>query len=111
MMMKTEHRRSSDAGWRRFLTAELSATVLVSVFIAGGIWVSLSEDMIQARVDINKHAVDFTDLSVHVTRMDSDIRLIAADAVRNKEVAQEIKDELKDQRADIKEILIAVTQK
>ena len=103
-----ESRRSGDSGWRKFITVELTTTLLIGMFVAGGIWVSLSGDVIRAQAAINRHTLEYLDISLQVSTMDKDILLIAADIMHNKETSQEIKSELKEQRKDIKEILRVV---
>jgi peptidoglycan hydrolase CwlO-like protein len=103
-----QRRRSSDVGWRKYVTVELTMSIIVAAFIAGGIWVNLNEDMTEAQSSINRHSIELLNLSVEVTGIESDIRLMAADSSRNKEVQEEIKGDLAVIDKDIKEILRVV---
>ena len=106
--MEERNRRISDTGWRRFITVELVTTVLVGFFLAGGVWVTLSEDLIRAQAAINKHSLEYIDISHHVTRLDKDIALIALETSQNTEISKDIKSNQKDIQKDIKEILRVV---
>ena len=103
-----EKRRATDTGWRKFITLELTITMLAATFVAGGIWVTLSEDIIEAQSSINHHNIELLSLSVRTTGAESDIRLLSAEAARNKESQKEIKNDLSVIDKDIKEILRVV---
>lgn len=87
------------------MTLELTMTMMAAMFVAGGIWVSLSEDIMKAQSGLNRHTIELLNLSVRTTGIESDMRLLAADAARNKESQKEIKADLSVIDKDIKEIL------
>lgn len=105
-MMDKEHcRRASDLGWRKFITVELMIAVFAGTFVAGGVWISLKSDVVNAHSKINAHAIAIIDITEDVESVTTDIMLIARDVSHNKESSDEIKTDLKEQRKDIKEIL------
>ena len=75
------------------------------VFVAGGIWVTLSSDISYAQSSTAQNSIKLQNLARQVASIDTDLRVIAADAEHNKDTADEIKADLKEQRTDIKEIL------
>ena len=103
--MNTERRRSTDVGWQKFLTVKILMGVGAIVFVAGGIWVTLSADISYAQSSTADNTIKLQSLSRQVASIDIDLRVIAADAEHNKDTADEIKADLKEQRTDIKEIL------
>ena len=96
-------RRSTDVGWQKFITVEI--LMGIGAFVAGGIWVTLSSDISYAQKSTSQNSLKLQILSQQVASIDSDLRVIAADAEHNKDTADEIKTDLKEQRTDIKEIL------
>tara|TARA_R110000796_G_scaffold73351_8_gene165062 strand:- start:640 stop:972 length:333 start_codon:yes stop_codon:yes gene_type:complete len=98
-------RRSTDVGWQKFITVEILMGIGAVVFVAGGIWVTLSSDISYAQKSTSQNSLKLQILSQQVASIDSDLRVIAADAEHNKDTADEIKTDLKEQRTDIKEIL------
>jgi peptidoglycan hydrolase CwlO-like protein len=73
--------------------------------VAGGIWVTLSSDISYAQSSTAQNSIKLQNLARQVASIDTDLRVIAADAEHNKDTADEIKADLKEQRTDIKEIL------
>ena len=51
--MTTEKRRSTDVGWQKFITVEILMGIGAVVFVAGGIWVTLSSDISYAQSSKN----------------------------------------------------------
>ena len=92
-------------------TVESSLSVMAAFFIAGGIWVSLSEDIIRAQTSINRHALELIDLSRDLNSIESDIRLLAANTAHNQESSKEIKADLAVIDSDIKEILQVINSR
>ena len=103
--MTTEKRRSTDVGWQKFITVEILMGIGAVVFVAGGIWVTLSSDISYAQSSTAQNSIKLQNLARQVASIDTDLRVIAADAEHNKDTADEIKADLKEQRTDIKEIL------
>ena len=103
--MTTEKRRSTDVGWQKFITVEILMGIGAIVFVAGGIWVTLSSDISYAQSSTAQNSIKLQNLARQVASIDTDLRAIAADAEHNKDTADEIKADLKEQRTDIKEIL------
>jgi|TARA_R110002167_G_scaffold293727_1_gene498366 peptidoglycan hydrolase CwlO-like protein len=103
--MTTERRRSTDVGWQKFITVEVLMGIGAVVFVAGGIWVTLSSDISYAQSSTAQNSIKLQNLARQVASIDTDLRVIAADAEHNKDTADEIKADLKEQRTDIKEIL------
>jgi peptidoglycan hydrolase CwlO-like protein len=103
--MTTEKRRSTDVGWQKFITVEILMGIGAIVFVAGGIWVTLSSDISYAQSSTAQNSIKLQNLARQVASIDTDLRVIAADAEHNKDTADEIKADLKEQRTDIKEIL------
>ena len=103
--MTTERRRSTDVGWQKFITVEILMGIGAIVFVAGGIWVTLSSDISYAQSSTAQNSIKLQNLARQVASIDTDLRVIAADAEHNKDTADEIKADLKEQRTDIKEIL------
>jgi len=103
--MTTEKRRSTDVGWQKFITVEILMGIGAMVFVAGGIWVTLSSDISYAQSSTAQNSIKLQNLARQVASIDTDLRVIAADAEHNKDTADEIKADLKEQRTDIKEIL------
>lgn len=103
--MTTEKRRSTDVGWQKFITVEILMGIGAMVFVAGGIWVTLSSDISYAQSSTAENTIKLQNLARQVASIDTDLRVIAADAEHNKDTADEIKADLKEQRTDIKEIL------
>ena len=100
-----QRRRSTDVGWQKFLTVEILMGIFAMVFVAGGIWVTLSADISYAQSSTAENTVKLQNLARQVTGLDVDLRIISANAEHNADTADEIKADLKEQRADIKEIL------
>jgi peptidoglycan hydrolase CwlO-like protein len=109
--MNKERRRSTDVGWQKFLTVEILMGIFAMVFVAGGIWVTLSSDISYAQSSTAENTVKLQNLARQVASIDTDLRIIAADAEHNKDTADEIKADLKEQRTDIKEILRILGQR
>ena len=103
--MTTEKRRSTDVGWQKFITVEILMGIGAIVFVAGGIGVTLSSDISYAQSSTAQNSIKLQNLARQVASIDTDLRVIAADAEHNKDTADEIKADLKEQRTDIKEIL------
>jgi|TARA_R110000868_G_scaffold30147_1_gene111880 peptidoglycan hydrolase CwlO-like protein len=103
--MTREKRRSTDVGWQKFITVEILMGIGAIVFVAGGIWVTLSSDISYAQSSTAQNSIKLQNLARQVASIDTDLRVIAADAEHNKDTADEIKADLKEQRTDIKEIL------
>tara|TARA_R110000822_G_scaffold125035_2_gene259587 strand:- start:667 stop:996 length:330 start_codon:yes stop_codon:yes gene_type:complete len=103
--MSELRRRSTDVGWQKFITVDILMGIGAIVFVAGGIWVTLSSDISYAQTVSAENAIKLQNLAQQVASIDSDLRVIAADAEHNKDTADEIKADLKEQRTDIKEIL------
>jgi len=103
--MTTEKRRSTVVGWQKFITVEILMGIGAVVFVAGGIWVTLSSDISYAQSSTAQNSIKLQNLARQVASIDTDLRVIAADAEHNKDTADEIKADLKEQRTDIKEIL------
>ena len=103
--MTTEKRRSTDVGWQKLITVEILMGIGAIVFVAGGIWVTLSSDISYAQSSTAQNSIKLQNLARQVASIDTDLRVIAADAEHNKDTADEIKADLKEQRTDIKEIL------
>lgn len=100
-----EKRRSTDVGWQKFLTVEILMGIGGVIFMAGGIWVTLSADISLAQNSTAQNAIKLQALAAQVSSIDTDLKIIATDAEHNKDTADEIKADLKEQRTDIKEIL------
>ena len=109
--MTTEKRRSTDVGWQKFITVEILMGIGGIIFIAGGIWVTLSADISMAQNSTFENSIKLQNLARQVASIDTDLRVIAADAEHNKDTADEIKADLKEQRTDIKEILRILGQR
>lgn len=99
------NRRATDVGWRKYVTIELTVSMLVAMFVAGGVWVSLNSDIVHAHKKIDIHAVEMGSLTQSVILLQLDMGVVARDASYNKETSEEIKSDLKEQRKDIKDIL------
>jgi len=104
-MYSENRRRSTDVGWKKFLTVELMGATVAAVFVAGGTFVTLSADVARAQVSTQENTIKLQNLARQVASIDTDIRLIAADANHNKDTLDEVKEDIKEQRTDIKEIL------
>lgn len=100
-----QRRRSTDVGWQKFLTVEILMGIFAMVFVAGGIWVTLSADISYAQSSTAENTVKLQNLARQVASLDVDLRIISANAEHNADTSDEIKADLKEQRADIKEIL------
>ena len=103
--MSELRRRSTDVGWQKFITVDILMGIGAIVFVAGGIWVTLSSDISYAQSSTAQNSIKLQNLARQVASIDTDLRVIAADAEHNKDTADEIKADLKEQRTDIKEIL------
>lgn len=104
-MVEKNCRRASDMGWRKYITVELLLAAFAGTFVAGGVWISLKGDVVDAHTKISAHSIAIFDITEDVETVTTDIMLIARDVSYNKESSDEIKTDLKEQREDIKEIL------
>jgi hypothetical protein len=92
-------------GLADLFTLEFTLSAIVAIFILGGVWVSITAGITVAQATANESAARVEKVEDTVNKIEMDLAIVKVNQSTFGMKADELTDEVKEQRKDIKKIL------